>query len=239
MHAVDKVFILRLSWDMLFHSDPFADESSSLRCIPDRIPVFPLPNIVFFPKTYLPLHIFEPRYREMIGDIAAEGQCAGMALLKEGWEQDYYGNPPIYEVGCVGRLISVQRLPDGRYNILLQGLHRYKIREEFYDKSYRQASIILAPCQRSGALDQVTRTELLRILNAYLRTHENAHVWQGFPDSNMKDEILINSLSASWGFSPNEKQFLLESDSLLQRARRLMDLIQFKRYERNGSKGLG
>lgn len=175
----------------------------------------------------------------MIGDIAAEGQCVGMALLKEGWEQDYYGNPPIYEVGCVGRLISVQRLPDGRYNILLQGLHRYKVREEFYDKSYRQASIILAPCQRSGALDQVTRTELLRILNAYLRTHENAHVWQGFPDSNMKDEILINSLSASWGFSPNEKQFLLESDSLLQRACRLTDLIQFKRYERNGSKGPG
>src|SRR5512146_486046 len=90
--------------------------------IPDRLPVFPLPNVVFFPKTYLPLHIFEPRYRQMVADATAGGQCIAMALLKEGWESDYYGNPSIYPIVCAGRLVSVQPLPDGRSNILLQGL---------------------------------------------------------------------------------------------------------------------
>ncbi|MFM8552112.1 MAG: LON peptidase substrate-binding domain-containing protein, partial [Nitrospiraceae bacterium] len=89
--------------------------------VPERIPIFPLPNVVFFPRTYLSLHIFEPRYREMVADAAAGGQCVGMALLKEGWENDYYGNPPIFDLGCVGRLVTVQPLPDGRFNILLQG----------------------------------------------------------------------------------------------------------------------
>src|SRR5206468_7387829 len=63
--------------------------------IPARIPVFPLPNVVLFPKTYLPLHIFEPRYRAMVSDVAMNGQCIGMALLKEGWETDYYGHRDI------------------------------------------------------------------------------------------------------------------------------------------------
>lgn len=224
---------------MPFDSDSFADESGSLRCVPDRVSIFPLPNVVFFPKIYLPLHIFEPRYRAMIADVVGEGGCVGMVLLQKGGEQDYYGNPPIYGMGCVGRLVSVERLPDGRYNIVLQGLYRCKIREEFYDKSYRQASVIPVPCRFSGALGRRVRSELLRILNMYLATHETDQVWKGFLDSDVKDEVLINSLSAYLDFSPAEKQFLLESDSLLQRARRLMDLIQFKRYERNGAKGLG
>src|SRR5918997_2308167 len=96
-----------------------SDDDWSPFDVPNRIPVFPLPNVVFFPKTYLPLHIFEHRYRDMIADAAAEGQCIGIALLKEGWEQNYYGNPPVFEVGCAGRLVSAQGLPDGRYNILL------------------------------------------------------------------------------------------------------------------------
>src|SRR5512144_2094739 len=82
--------------------------------IPSRIPVFPLPNVVFFPKTYLPLHIFEPRYRRMVADVTMGGQCIAMALLKEGWEPDYYGNPAVYPALCIGRIVSVQPLPDGR-----------------------------------------------------------------------------------------------------------------------------
>ena len=102
--------------------------------IPDRLPVFPLPNVVLFPKTYLPLHIFEPRYRQMVADATIGGQCIAMALLKEGWETDYYGNPPIYPIMCVGRLVSVQSLADGRSNILLQGLERCNIDAEHFSK---------------------------------------------------------------------------------------------------------
>src|ERR1043166_1140480 len=111
--------------------------------IPTTIPVFPLPNVVLFPKTYLPLHIFEPRYRQMVDDAVMGGQCIGMALLKEGWESDYYGNPPVFGMGGVGRLVGVQPLADGRSNILLQGLERFEIGAESFDKPYRQASVTL------------------------------------------------------------------------------------------------
>ena len=214
------------------------DESAVLR-VPERIPVFPLPNVVFFPKTYLPLHIFEPRYREMVTDAAARGQCIGMALLREGWEHEYYGNPPIFEIGCAGRLVSVQRLLDGRFNILLQGLHRCEIREQFYDKSYRQASVVLKPHGPETDLEPSHRSDLIRVLDEYLCRREDSHLWQGFFRLDVNDEILVNTLSTHLEFTPLEKQFLLEAGSLQQQARRLSDLIQFKIHERDGTKGWG
>src|SRR5512145_454301 len=92
-------------------SQPARDASEEGLQVPDIIPIFALPTVVFFPRTYLPLHVFEPRYREMVQDAAREGRCIGMALLKEGWESNYYGNPPIFSMGCVGRLVTVQLLP--------------------------------------------------------------------------------------------------------------------------------
>src|SRR2546426_5353427 len=151
---------------------------SSFR-VPDRIPVFPLPTVVFFPRIYLPLHIFEPRYRAMIADAVAEGKCIGVALLKEGWEQQYYGNPPVFGLGCVGRLVSVQRLPDGRLNILLQGLSRYQIHEQFYDRSYRQASVVLKPSDSEVALESSVRSDLLHLTDEYLNTREDRHRSRG------------------------------------------------------------
>src|SRR5215472_12128973 len=81
------------------HQEPDHSDKSGPFPIPATIPVFPLPNVVLFPKTYLPLHIFEPRYRQMVDDTVMGGQCIGMALLKEGWESDYYGNPPVFAMG--------------------------------------------------------------------------------------------------------------------------------------------
>ena len=125
--------------------------------IPARIPVFPLPNIVLFPKTYLPLHIFEPRYRAMVSDAAMSGQCIGMTLLKDGWETDYYGHPPVFSMGCVGRLASVKPLADGRSNILLQGLERFEIEREWYDKAYREATIAVTVRGTETSLDPAVR----------------------------------------------------------------------------------
>ncbi len=207
--------------------------------VPDRIPVFPLPNVVFFPKTYLPLHIFEPRYREMVVEVAAQTQCLGVTLLKAGWEHDYYGNPPVYEVGCVGRLVSLDRLPDGRSNILLQGLHRFGICEEFFDKRYRQAMIALKPALSDCSLEAEVRAELVRLVERYLRMREDGHLWHEFFRRDITDEILINNLSSYLDFTPLEKQFLLEADTSLQRARRLIDLIHFNIHERDGAKGWG
>ena len=175
----------------------------------------------------------------MIADAVAEGKCIGVALLKEGWEQQYYGNPPVFGLGCVGRLVSVQRLPDGRLNILLQGLSRYQIHEQFYDRSYRQASVVLKPSDSEVALESSVRSDLLHLTDEYLSTREDRHRSRGLFRPDVSDEILLNSLSTYLDFTPLEKQFLLEADTLLQQARRLSDLIQFKRCERDGAKGWG
>jgi Lon protease-like protein len=220
------------------HGSDSEGPASSLR-VPERIPLFALPNVVFFPKTYLPLHIFEPRYRQMVTDAAVRGQCIGMVLLKEGWEEDYYGNPPIFPLGCVGRLVSVQKLQDGRSNILLQGVERFEITQEVADKSYREADILLKPHAPESVLAPVLRTHLLEVLEEYLRTREEAPSWEGAFRGNISDDILVHTLSTYLDCTPLEKQFLLEADSLYQQARRLSDLLHFKMHERHGAKGLG
>jgi Lon protease-like protein len=221
------------------HHEPEGQGKDAPFPIPSRLPIFALPNVVLFPKTYLPLHIFEPRYRQMVDDVARSGQCIGMALLREGWEPGYYGNPPIYAMGCVGRLVSVQPLPGGRSNILLQGLERFDVAEESYDKSYRQANIALKPSRTEGPLDRTVRQRLVKALEDYLKTREDAPTWQGWFREEVSDDILVNTLSTYVDCTPLEKQFLLEAESLHQQARRLSDLLQFLMHEQHGAKGWG
>lgn len=205
--------------------------------IPNRLPVFPLPNVVFFPKTYLPLHIFEPRYRQMVADAARGHRCIAMALLKEGWEEDYYGNPAIYPTLCVGRIMSAQPLSDGRSNILLQGLDRCDIQEEHFEKPYREATIRLKPQPSVEKLAVDVRRSLIELLSRYLQTREDNTAWQGFFREEVSDDVLVNTLSTYLECTPLEKQFLLESDGLLQQARRLNDLIQFMLHDQHGARG--
>lgn len=221
------------------HHGPDGHDKSSSFPIPARIPVFALPNVVLFPKTYLPLHIFEPRYRQMVDDAVLGGQCIGMALLKEGWETDYYGNPPVFTMGCVGRLVSVQPLPDGRSNILLQGLERFEIGEESYDKPYRQATVTVKARETEPSLDPAVRQRLVTALEEYLRSRQDQPTWQGWFREEVSDDILVNTLSTYLDCTPLEKQFLLEAESLHQQARRLCDLIQFLLHDHHGAKGWG
>jgi Lon protease-like protein len=190
---------------------------------------------------YLPLHIFEPRYRQMVIDTHTMGNCIGMALFKEGWEENYYGNPTIYVLGCVGRVVSTQNLSDGRSNIVLQGICRYKILEEDCDRTpYRQARIRPVPEEISDPLTREVRADLLTVLQKSLvyDDRDQALLRNGL-ETELSDEVLVNTLSASLDFTPLEKQLLLEADTVRQRARRLSDLLQFKRYERNDRKGRG
>ncbi|MBX7244082.1 MAG: LON peptidase substrate-binding domain-containing protein [Candidatus Sumerlaeaceae bacterium] len=105
------------------------------------VPIFPLPNIVFFPETVLPLHIFEPRYKEMIAAALEENSPLGVVQLKPGWDQNYYGNPPVYRLLGVGEIVSSHRWDDGRYDIILAGKHRARIVEESQRGQYRMAQV--------------------------------------------------------------------------------------------------
>lgn len=105
-----------------------------------EIPIFPLPNVVFFPHTLLPLHIFEPRYRQMLADCLAGERRLAVVLLQPGWEADYEGRPPVHTIAGAGEILRSKRRPDGRSDILLRGLGRILIEEELPSpKPYRVA----------------------------------------------------------------------------------------------------
>src|SRR5438093_6365078 len=135
--------------------------------LPDVIPVFPLPNVVFFPRMPLPLHIFEPRYREMVRDVARGARLIGMVLLRSEWEQDYYGRPPIFATGTVGEMVRVEELPDGRFNIVLRGLREYTIVRELERASYREAVVTWRDAV-ADELPEGTRASIQGLVRRYL-----------------------------------------------------------------------
>jgi len=201
--------------------------------IPKIIPVFPLPDLVFFPKIYLPLHIFEPRYRQMVADAKSGDPVIGMALLKDGWEEEYDQNPAIYPVGCVGRMMKVESLEDGRFNIILYGLRKFIIQDEFFDRSYRQAAIeLLEPHTETPAMmNPEVKGHLIRLLKEYGHLTKIEQQVELLIRSRLDDETLVHTLSFAISFTPLEKQFLLEAEDLDRQGRRLLDLIQFKIQE--------
>ena len=134
------------------------------------VPLFPLPGVVLFPRAVLPLHIFEDRYRAMTADALAGDRLVAMALLKPGWEKSYYGRPSIEPVVCVGRILSHEKLPDGKYNFLLQGVHRARIVREHAGEptSYRTAQ--LQPLQETPALEIDLEAERRRLHELFTST---------------------------------------------------------------------
>jgi Lon protease-like protein len=133
--------------------------------------------------------------------------------------------------------MSAQPLSDGRSNILLQGLDRCDIQEEHFEKPYREATIRLKPQPSEERLATGVRRALVELLSRYLQTREDNTAWQGFFREDVSDDVLVNTLSTYLECTPLEKQFLLEADGLLQRARRLNDLIQFMLHDRQGAGG--
>jgi Lon protease-like protein len=132
-----------------------------------RVRLFPLPSLVLFPYVVQPLHIFEPRYRQMLADARQADRLIAMATLKPGWEADYQGEPPVHPVVCVGRIIKEEQLPEGRSNLLLLGLSRARILEEVpTGKLYRTARTQLL--EDRPIADAATERELRRKLHQYL-----------------------------------------------------------------------
>lgn len=183
--------------------------------------VFPLPNVVFFPGINLPLHIFEPRYCEMIRETMVNKQHIGMFLLQPGWEQDYYGNPPVFPVGCSGELTLVEELPDDKFNVVLKGLYRVRALEETQENPYRKARVeILPEIVRQDAGDlQAVRAELL--LQYRRITNENSAL-----DALTDFTVFVNSLAGSLRLDLESRLQLLTEDDVLARARILGGILQ-------------
>ena len=139
--------------------------------------LFPLPNLVLFPHVAQPLHIFEPRYRQLMADALADDRLIAMALLRPGWEEEYHKDPPIHEMVCVGKIRQEETLEDGRFNLLLQGVSRARIIEEVdSDKLYRMAQIELCPDEliASPSAEQSLRDRLARGVTPFFSAHPPA-----------------------------------------------------------------
>lgn len=133
----------------------------------DAVKLFPLPGVVLFPRAVLPLHIFEHRYRQMTADALAGDRHIAMALLQPGWEQSYYGRPALEPVVCIGRILSHEMLPDGKYNFLLQGVMRAEIvREVEAGEAYRVAET--KPLEEMLVSEVALRVERERLSELFL-----------------------------------------------------------------------
>jgi Lon protease-like protein len=198
---------------------------------PKIIPIFPLPNLVLFPGVRLPLHIFEPRYREMIADVVEDHGIIGMILLKGEWENDYHGQPDVFAVGCAGRLDSVVKLPDGRFNVVLDALSEFRITRELRDKSYRRAEVEWCPVAREAlAINSVVTDTLQDLLTRYLGQAAEA-AWRSLVDERgLGGAEIINLLCFHLDIAPIEKQTLLEAFE--NRVSCLLDVLTFKLEER-------
>jgi Lon protease-like protein len=132
------------------------EDKAALQAFSGTARLFPLPNLVFFPHALQPLHIFEPRYRQMVGDALASDKLFAIALLRSESEKASDSHPPVHQVACLGRILADQRLPDGRYNLLLRGLSRVRIIEEVpIDKLYRAARMELIADTCTASLETV------------------------------------------------------------------------------------
>jgi uncharacterized protein len=199
----------------------------------DLLPLFPLPRSVLFPNVFLPLHVFEPRYRDMVADALASDRLVGVALLCPGWESDSEGRPPVYPIGCGGVITHVQHLADGRYNIVLRGLQRYRIVDELEGPRYRQVVVdwIEEPEIAVDDLDIIrdkrSRLEALLAMTGD-RGSTRSHAADARIPAAMADADLVNALAQHLDFEPLEKQALLERHSLRTRVESLVDLLEMK-----------
>ena len=186
---------------------------------------------MLFPNVFLPLHIFDLRYRDMVRDALTGDRIIGMVLLRGGSEADDTSVPHVYPIGCSGLITHCERLDDGRFNIVLRGLEKFRIVDEDLTLSYRRAHVeaISEPDPAPHDLCE-ERQQLERLLEDRLTT---AGSGSKVPPA-MGDADLVNALAQYLEFEPLEKQALLERDGLRARCRALVDLLEMRSLVTSG-----
>jgi Lon protease-like protein len=199
----------------------------------ELIPLFPLPQTVFYPDTILPLHIFEPRYRQMVADALESGRKIGMILLKPGWEDNYYAAPAIATVGCVGKIENHIRLEDGKYNMALKGLSRFKIVGETEGKPYRLATIELLPeinDQNLTGSPSSQKEELIRHSHEYINLLPSGERFKKEMRLSTCKTLshLTDQIAYQLNLTVEQKQKLLEEQDVLNRIKTIHSVLKMK-----------
>lgn len=192
------------------------------------VPLFPLSSVVFFPNTLLPLHIFENRYKELVNSALQTEKIIGMALLRPGWESDYYGNPEVYDVIGMGRIVSSDFMADGKMNIVLYGLKRARIIEVVNELPYRQAKVSILENEFDMKSEELRQNieDLINRWNLYLDEKQKAH------RINVNTKLPLENLTDALGsmIFPNvfDKQRLLEEPNVENRAQIIISDLKTK-----------
>jgi Lon protease-like protein len=197
-----------------------------------RVPLFPLPGAILFPRSQLPLHIFEPRYREMVRD-AIDG--AGPIAMVQPQRFDDDNQAPLFAVGCVGDIVSVEELDDGRFNIVLLGTNRFRLIEESEtDAAYRSADVDIDAFEdlEPEPLALIQRAEVEREARKLGDALGLAVDWAAV--ARLDDEMLVNAIAQVAPFDIGAKQALLEATTLVGRSDLLVQLMQFHRMAVTG-----
>ncbi|HEX8401536.1 MAG TPA: LON peptidase substrate-binding domain-containing protein [Allosphingosinicella sp.] len=204
------------------------------RAAPIRVPVFPLAGALLFPRAQLPLHIFEQRYRTMIRDALASDRLIAMIQPKDEGKV-----PRLFEVGCIGRIIASEELEDGRFNIVLAGVERFRVADEVQVSTpYRQIDADSSGFDDGGEPDPLgiaQRAELEREAKRYADALGYAVDWEAV--GRLDDEMLVNGIAQIAPLDPGSKQALLEAADIAIRADLLVQFMQFQRMLPGGADG--
>jgi Lon protease-like protein len=200
---------------------------TSVSDLPPIIPAFPLAGVLLLPRTRLPLNVFEPRYLAMV-DAAMDGhRLIGMIQPKTAGE-DRAPRPPLFDTGCVGRIVEYSETEDGRYLITLAGIVRFKLQgEEEAGAPYRRLFADYAPYANDMHAVQdvaIPRDRLLTALKPYLKERELKSDWGSIEEAPV--EMLVNALCMICPFEPQDKQALLEAPDNVARAEALIALLE-------------
>ena len=189
--------------------------------------LFPLPNAVLFPHAIQPLHIFEPRYRQLLADALADDRLMALALLRPGWEEDYHNQPPIHSVVCIGRILQEQRLPDGRFNLLLQGAARARVRAEVPSgKLYRSARVEVLHDVPGEAEEPLRQQVGERVAACFAADPAALEQVQRLLEGGLALGALCDVLSFALPLDVEFKQQLLEELRIAERARLLLERLE-------------
>ena len=208
----------------------------------NEIALFPLSNVVLFPRISTPLHLFEPRYRQLAREALASDRLIGMTVVRPEFADTMTGDPPLYPVGCAGRITEHERMPDGRYNLVLLGERRFRILEEVKrpeDRLYRVARIEwlddVYPDDDRERIERL-RSHIIESVGVLARETQPESAGTLDPDLfvGVDDETLVNLLCNAFAMPVEDKQALLESDVLADRYARLASLLSFQRAELAG-----
>lgn len=188
-----------------------------------HVPIFPLSDVVFFPQTILPLHVFEPRYRQLVNDVLGGDKRLAVCLLRPSGERDPLGAPAPFEIGCLGEIVRADALTDGRFNVLLLGLVRIRIAELLTEVPYGVVGAVLTPEREGDELEAGAGAAFRGLVARYFRIVLRREAGPAFTEQPIA--TLVNTAAANLAADVYERQSLLETGCLRKRMRRVSGLM--------------